>query len=380
MFKLVTGSPGDGKTSNELWDFLNAPEYANRPKYCTPINGFEPEKHGVKPIEHISCWQDLPDGSVIFCDEVQDYAGTDLPKVEPEWVKQLARHRHRGFDFICTTQSPMFLHSFVRKLAKPHVHYIRPWNMKGVRYSWESVQGDPNSRTAKNTGVRTPVKPNPAVFQLYTSTVLDTHKSRPPYKVFALLAICIILFLGGGGWATYRVMHMGDQFKPVEKVPGQTAISGNVSPQGQMLTRTNEITAPTQPVWSAETIKPRVVGMPESAPVYDQLTAPSDFPRVAACMSSKSKGCHCYTQQATPLDIPPTACEVFVRVGTFDPWLSQRRQQHLDQQRPQQPKDQQQLPQVAQQPAQFDEKTRLQRGAQFTVVEDSSRGGRNVLK
>ena len=66
--------------------------------------------------------------------------------------------------------------------------------------------------------------------------------------------------------------------------------------------------------------------MPQTAPIYDQLTPPTDFPRVAACMTSKSKGCHCYTQQATPLDIPETACEVFVKVGTFDPWLSGRRQ------------------------------------------------------
>lgn len=375
MFKLVTGSPGDGKTSNELWDFLHAPEYANRPKYCTPINGFDPEKHGVKPIEHISCWQDLPDGSVIFCDEVQDYAGTDLPKVEPEWVKQLARHRHRGFDFICTTQSPMFLHSFVRKLAKPHVHYIRPWNMKGVRYSWESVQGDPNSRTAKNTAVRTPVKPNPEVFKLYTSTILDTHKSRPPYKVFALLAAAVLVFVIGGGWATYRVLHMGDDFKPQTSAPGthplpqsQTAVasSGSVMPAIQQ---------PNAPVWTEESMKPRVKGMPESAPVYDGLTAPSDFPRVAACMSSKTKGCHCYTQQATPLDIPETACEVFVKVGHFDPWLSSRRQQRLDQSRPAQQVDQS----VADRPP-LDAKEKLARGQQYTVVEDNSRGGRNVYK
>lgn len=377
MFKLVTGSPGDGKTSNELWDFLHAPEYANRPKYCTPINGFEPEKHGVTAIEHISVWQDLPDGSVIFCDEVQDYAGTDLPKVEPEWVKQLARHRHRGFDFICTTQSPMFLHSFVRKLAKPHVHYIRPWNMKGIRYSWESVQGDPNSRTAKNTGVRTPVKPNPAVFQLYTSTVLDTHKSRPPYKVFAALALALLVLVGGGGWATYRVMHMGDQFKPPADGPLPTSVSGSTTAIPASALQQPNTTPVNSPVWTRESIEPRVPGMPESAPVFDKLTEPTDFPRVAGCMTSKSRGCHCFTQQATPLDIPEQACEVFVKVGTFDPWLSGRKQRRIDEQRPLQP---QVDPELVAQAKATDIRPMEERGQRFTVVADSSRGGNNVLK
>lgn len=378
MFKLVTGLPGGGKTSNELWNFLNAPEYNGRPKYCTPVNGFEPEKHGVVAIDHISCWESLPDGSVIFCDEVQDYGGTDV-KGEPQWVKQLARHRHRGFDFICTTQSPMFLNSFIRKLAQPHVHYIRPWNMKGIQYSWESVQNDPNSRTAKNTGVRTPVKPNPEVFKLYTSTVLDTHKSRPPYKVFILLAVCILLLLVGGGWATYRVLHMGDSFKTqTESSPVHV---GTLPESGVPQSISNGVasTVPpiiTEPVWTPETMKPSVPGMPHSAPVYDDLTKPSDFPRVAACMTSKSKGCHCYTQQATPLEIPETACEIFVKVGTFDPWLSSRHQRQQDQQ--QQPQLAQSSPaHMAPRPSlSADEK--LRRGASFTVVSDSSRVARSI--
>ena len=50
MFKLVTGKPGDGKTSNELWEFLHAKEYKGRDKFCTPIKGFEAAKHGVTEI------------------------------------------------------------------------------------------------------------------------------------------------------------------------------------------------------------------------------------------------------------------------------------------------------------------------------------------
>ncbi|MFO3664299.1 zonular occludens toxin domain-containing protein [Pseudomonas amygdali] len=330
MFKLVTGSPGDGKTSNELWEFLNAPQYQGRPKYCTPINGFEPEKHGVTPIEHIKIWQDLPDGSVIFCDEVQDFCGTNLGKDAPEWVQQLARHRHRGFDFIVTTQSPMFLHTFARKLAKPHVHYIRPWNMKGIQYSWDTVQNDPNAKSSKAMGTRKSVAPNPEVFKLYTSTVLDTHKARPPWKIIIGLSTLLLVTAVGVGWGVYGVSNVG---KRSESAP--SASQGHVStvpgsaqtPVGAISNPMQGFDAPQAPRWTRESVTPAIPGLPHTAPVYDELTAPTDFPRVAACIQSvERQTCDCYTQQATPIDVPVGACEVFVKYRSFDPWLSGRKQ------------------------------------------------------
>lgn len=329
MLKLVTGSPGDGKTSNELWDFLHAPQYQGRPKYCTPVNGFEPERHGVTPIEHISCWQDLPDGSVIFCDEVQDFCGTNLGKEAPDWVQQLARHRHRGFDFIFTTQSPMFLHAFARKLAKPHVHYIRPWNMKGIQYSWDTVQNDPNAKSSKATGTRKTVAPNPEVFKLYTSTVLDTHKARPPWKIIITLAVLAIIVIAGVGFGTYRVANITSDAgatapgtkQAVPVAPGSAQIP--VGPVGNPLA----VNGVEGPRWTQESMTPTVPGLPYTAPVYNELTAPTDFPRVAACMQSQERSsCDCYTQQATPIEVPDGACQVFVRYGSFDPWLSGRKQ------------------------------------------------------
>jgi zona occludens toxin len=369
MLKLVTGAPGEGKTSNELWDFLHNPAYNGRPKYCTPVNGFEPEKHGVKPIEHISSWQELPEGSVIFCDEVQDYCGTDIPREPPEWVKQLARHRHSGKDFIFTTQSPMFLHPFARKLVKPHVHYNRPWNMKGVRWTFESVQSDPNSKSAKALGQRAFVTPNPEVFTLYTSTVLDTHKAKPPKKLIIMAILAIFFLIFGGGFAAYKIMHFGKDAQG--KLPSDTAPQEVTSVTHQPAYSDVIVppVAPDRPVWTSDSVKPRIKGQAYTAPIYDALTAPTDFPRVAACMTSKSKGCHCYTQQATPLDVPESACEVFVKVGNFDPWLSSRRQQEQQMASKSSPKEDQPNPVAVTDQS-------LKRGQQFTVVEDSSRMSR----
>lgn len=322
MFKLVTGSPGDGKTSNELWDFLHADQYKGRPKYCTPVKGFNASEHGVTEIPHIKDWQALPEGSAIFCDEVQDYCGTDLGREPPEWVKQLAQHRHFGYDFICTTQSPMFLHSFARKLAKPHVHYIRPWNMKGARYTWDTVQTDPTTRSAKALGQRSMVTPNPKVFELYTSTVLDTHKAKPPYKILITLGAAALLVIAASVFAYIRIKHIGTTEPAVESMP---IVNAAAVPSSFPIALPGE---KDNSVWTEETIKPRLPGNLYSAPVYNALTAPTDFPRVSACVISGSNStCKCYTQQGSYIKLPYNACKVYATEGSFDPWSSSRQQQ-----------------------------------------------------
>jgi zona occludens toxin len=328
VFKLVTGSPGDGKTSNELWDFLHAPEYNGRPKFCTPVNGFTAADHGVTEIEHIKIWQDLPDGSVIFVDEVQDYLGARSSREPPDWIQQLARHRHRGFDFIVTTQSPLFLDQFVRKLAKPHVHYIRPWNMKGARYVWDTVQNDPTTKSAKALGQRSLVTPNKEVFKLYQSTVLDTHKAKPPLKLI-LTGVGALVFLVGALYVA--ISTLGSIGKPAADPASVTFVDEAHSPLNALSPAAITSEVVDTKVWSVDTLKPRIEGLEWSAPVYDGLTSPSDFPRVAACFFSQRKGCECFTQQATPVKVPESACLVFVSDGSFDPWLSKRKSTGLDQ-------------------------------------------------
>lgn len=343
MLKLVTGLPGAGKTSNELWDFLHNKDYENRPKYCTPIKGFNAAEHGVTEIEHINVWRDLPDGCVVIVDEVQRFCGTDLGREAPDWVQDFAVHRHTGKDFVFITQSPMFIHPFARKLANPHVNYHRPWNMKGVRYTWEGVQNDPSSKAAKNAGQSQLVKTDPKVFTLYTSTVLDTHKAKPPYKIIATIAIGSLVAISGFIYALFFIMGLMKGGTSQATHVAETAAIAATS-QAASVPAPNGFgvpaSGPKEPVWTEETMKPRVSSMPYTAPVYDGLTTPTDFPRVAACMSSESRGtCNCYTQQATPVDVPYSACVVYVRHGSFDPWLTGRKQH--GQQQPVESKQQQ---------------------------------------
>ena len=70
---------------------------------------------------------------------------------------------------------------------------------------------------------------------------------------------------------------------------------------------------------------PRVEAMPETAPAYDELRKPQDFPR-PQCMASKKRGCQCYSQQGTLLrDYPRGLCRAYVKEGYFDPTRQPRR-------------------------------------------------------
>lgn len=328
MQTLVTGKPGAGKTSNELWKFLHDKEYRGRPKFCTPIKGFDAPKYGVTEIPDLKGWRELPEGSAIFVDEVQDYLGARSGKEVPEWIREFARHRHYGMDFIFTTQSPLFLDPFVRKLCQRHVHYNRPWNMrKSSRRTWETVQNDPESKTAKKESQASVVSANPKVFELYTSTVLDTHKPRPPWKLI-IGALVAMSMLGGGVILAKHYLGNLEHSEDANKVESTSSAGVNLAPKesGGLTSGIGKSVSGDGVAWNLETVQPRIPGMPWTAPVYDQLTRPTDFPRIAGCIRFQTGPCRCFTQQGTPISMAQQACLANIKEGMFDPWKSGRRQ------------------------------------------------------
>ena len=333
--KLVTGLNGTYKTSTELWDFLNNPAYEGRAKYATSIKGFDPARHGVGHLDDLKGWRDLPEGSVIFVDEAQNYLGPRGTRGEPpEWMNKLAEHRHGGYDFILTTPNPMMIDSFVRYLCKPHVHYVRPFNIgKYSRWAFEECQTQPTTNSAKAKGVRTIGTTDKRVFDLYTSTVLDTHTQRFPRKLVYVIVGGIFL-VGFGAWRVYEFFpHDVDQVKKTMTATGQ-GVAGAGAPAGMARSGYSKTVVPDadrredHATWDAKGITPRIQGMPWTAPIYDDLTKPVDFPRIAACIESPTHPCQCYTQQATPLGgIPMATCKDIVKHGYFDPWINSNNSQ-----------------------------------------------------
>lgn len=66
-----------------------------------------------------------------------------------------------------------------------------------------------------------------------------------------------------------------------------------------------------------ESHKPEIKGLDFTAPVYRESITPTQVPYPAACYSSRSKGCRCFTQQATPISMDDSLCRQIVDNGIF---------------------------------------------------------------
>lgn len=319
MLSLITGVPGAGKTSNMLWDFLQ--DTSGRPRFCTPIRGFDPIAHGVGELDTLEHWQDLPDGALVLVDECQQYLRPRKSGgVLPDWIAAFETHRHRGFDFWFITQNPGLIDSHVRKLVQSHVHFHRAFNMKATtRYEWEQIQPNPDLDGARAKALSRRIKPNSEVFKVYESTVLDTHTSRLPWKWILTLGGALLFIVAVAVYLRFWMAGLGH----VDKAPAPAAaVAGAVVPAVAGVAGVGGVVSGAHSTVSSMT--PRVPGMPWTAPQFDDLTVPTDFPRIAACVQSRRTGCRCYTQQATVLDVAPQVCQVVVTKGAFDPWLSGR--------------------------------------------------------
>lgn len=319
MLTLITGVPGAGKTSNTLWDFVNSP--TTRPRFVTPITGFDPIKHGLGELDSLEHWQDLPDGSQVLVDEAQQFLRPRSSRQVPAWLAGFETHRHRGIDITLITQHPGLIDSHVRKLVGKHIHYHRPFGLKNAtRYVWEIVQENPHLPAARKAGEAVRVKPNPKVFSLYTSTVLDTHKAQLPWKWISTAAIGLCVLLLGVSYFFNFISSKQKTAEAAKSVPvvAQVAAPGQApSPDYGLGNRQ----------FAASDLSPRIQGMQWTAPFYDGLTQPTDFPRISACIASNRPSCNCFTQQATPIEVPASVCYRIVENGAFDPWQTGRRNQ-----------------------------------------------------
>lgn len=322
MLILVTGSPGAGKTSNTLWDFLHNPDYLNRPRFASDIPDFDRALHGIGDLDALDNWQDLPDGSVVLVDEAQRFLRPRSSRQVPEWIGAFETHRHRGFDFLFVTQHPSLIDTHVRRLVGRHIHYHRPFGLKTAsRYTWEFCCESPDEFNFKKAE-RSRVSPNPEVFKLYKSTVLDTHKRRLPWKMLVIGGLALVAVVGG---LSYPFLHYGKVAKssssPAANAP--SSVPGTTGRAPQDLAPSVDLAPAARSERTITDYVPRLDNMPWTAPIYDHLTEPTDFPRIAACISS-ALSCHCYTQQATPVSVPVSMCLQIVKEGIFDPWQSGR--------------------------------------------------------
>lgn len=325
MLHLVTGANGACKTLNTLKWVMDRATAEGRP-VCH--NGRFKVKAGG-PLEAwkeipFEKWQDEPDGTIFLIDECHN----DLPirpstAPVPDHIRMLAEHRARGFDFYLISQHPANIDTFVRRLIGPpgwHRHIKRPFGgslVSVAEYPAVELQCEKQGAGKKaDTNMQTiPVE----VFDWYESATLHTVKRHIPKKVWVLLG-CLLGFVLCIALALYiiktRVMVDADKDKPA----GQTISSPAGASSGN--SGSSSSTANGAPMTVHEFVashRPRLDGLPQTAPRYDELTKPRVAPYPAICVSMGSR-CECYTQQNTKLQTPQNLCEQIVQNGLFVDW------------------------------------------------------------
>lgn len=331
MLYLRTGANGSCKTLFTLKDVREMQLKELRPVCYNGRFKLKPEKlkeFGWKLIE-FKDWQAEPDGTIFLMDECH----LDLPKrpngsAVPLYVSKLAEHRARGFDFFLLTQHPSNIDSFVTKLVGSpgwHQHLKRAFgasNMTSV-LQWSAVNNvcekDGSGKSAQVTMRGQPKE----VYDWYDSAELHTGKRKIP-KQFWMVVIGVPVALS--------MMYMAGKllWDRTHKAPAVAAGSASASGAvGGAPGAPRE--RPSTPAEYAASYRPRIAGLMHTAPAYDKLTEPKRVPVAAACISMQSKGCKCFTQDATPYPIDQAMCEGLVRHGAFYAFAAEGERRAFDQ-------------------------------------------------
>lgn len=305
---LVTGQPGHGKTAWAI-DHAFQLKKEGRKIYAAGIKDFDYQRAGFEFLENPEHWQDLPDGSVILLDECYTVFPNRNPGARvPDHVEAMARHRHRGFDFILIAQQGLQLDPFLRGLYEQHIH-VRQTSVlrsKTKLKRWNQYQSNVNAPCNDVLDWMRPAY----VFEYYTSTTKITTKRHLPmwlrWLLFGVVFLVVVLL-------ALKWYFLG-------KIEQQSAASSAVaaSTTGGLSGR---VADPEKPKWDtpadyARAHLPRFATMPWTAPIFDGR-APVADPQLF-CISSQAgedgsgkqdeAGCHCLTEQGTNYDISDGEC------------------------------------------------------------------------
>lgn len=320
MIFQYTGQPGHGKTVLALEHLLRFKK-DGRQVYACNVRKLDHAKAGILPFtpEQFRDWPNtLPPGAVLLVDEC--YEHEMLPKrrpgsTVPEYVQQLAKHRHLGYDFIFICQSPAKqTDDFVHDLIEEHYHIRRRYGLPFVHVRrFDRYERNPEKATPLTIARKRYPK---EVFNLYESTQLDTAEKRVPwfYYVAALLVVFLLLW----GWRT--LASVNEKFTtPTNPVTAAARTNGAPATVGSAAGETMSEKE------YLERLKPRFEGMHGSQPIFDSRQ-PKAEPRMLCVMSGGSQGmqrCTCYTEQVTRLtQVPDGVCRHVALHREYDPFLA----------------------------------------------------------
>lgn len=322
MLYLFTGPTGSGKTALMV---SKLSKIKDRPIFVMGIPDLAIEHFPVPPVEQ---WTEMrpdpddpsqqlpyftfPTNSIVVLDEGQRiYRPRPTNSAVPPHVAAFETHRHTGVDFWVATQHPTFIDAHVRKLVRGHFH-IHETPLSNYLLEFPKYF-DVDSSTDRDKCAKTKYKPPKEAFGLYKSAEAHTkHKKKIPGYVWLFFAAVVA--------AVVAWLYIGKTI--FSKFEGQTAQISHLGDQRPSMTpqQGGRVQVALTPEQYIEARKPRIEGLPHTAPIFDKVTEPKRAPYPAACVQWEKKGCRCFSQQGTRLVVPEPLCAQIVQHGFFVEW------------------------------------------------------------
>lgn len=234
MIRLITGTPGSGKTLYTVSQIMQVREKTPERKIFSDIKGLRIEGVEEAPDD----WRDAPDGSIIIYDECQYREQYTKKRGRNNYpmIIDLTTHRHTGKDIWLITQNPNFLHPDVLALVGEHYHIDRPLkaNFANV-YKWRTAQLKPDGVTVRRRSESAPIfKYDKELFNYYDSVDVDEENAHhkklelPWLRITPLiLGFCLCL------WAFYAIVFDGGITPPQAREKEEQAKESLVQPTKQ---------------------------------------------------------------------------------------------------------------------------------------------------
>lgn len=328
MIYLITGSPGTGKTSMVVDMVLNNYEglfktkaddgtEIQRPLYFCHIDGLDARKFKAhelteQQLQSAPLIELVPEGSVVIVDECDyTYPVRSAAREVPPYIKTLKELRHHGFTLILMTQHPSMIDRYVRQLVGKHIHLERK-QVGTMRYEWFRCEENIGPQSF-STGAGRFYSPPKAAFKFYKSASKHIAFKKKRHWVFYALPMLIVFAI----WHGYGFFKdMGSKTGLVES-GGAASASASAPPAAVDAAVLAEPSAASVPLGGKiEDYIPRVEGLPETMPLYDNLRSPQNMETVAGCVSTKTS-CNCYTEQGTKIHAGDELCRYYAENGVF---------------------------------------------------------------
>jgi hypothetical protein len=321
MINLSTGLPGAGKTLFPIAFVKELADKEHRPVFYSGITDLALDWQEIDAEK----WMDCQDGAIIVIDECQR---TFRPRGSgarvPEFVSALETHRHKGLDLFLITQHPMLIDANVRRLTEWHWHICRRFGLqRATIFQFESCKVEPLSKTSD--GRRLDWKYPKEVYNYYKSAEVHTVKRRIPMVVWVMIVTPLIVI--GLIWFFISSHYKDGEIALTKSQRERLAKEGEGVPASAVPATGEPVKPPSAPGKESrktltpkeyiESFSPRIEGLAHTAPAYDEVTKPVEAPVPVACIESASKGCRCWSQQATRLDMPKELCRNIIRRGFF---------------------------------------------------------------